>query len=205
MAVYRASFILVFALMLALTASIILSHSTALFLLMFFISCLGVVIDLGASYMHCVSAHPKEGEGTTDCRWRREPSRSVSGIAAVLQPLVADVAGKQNWESTLFARYVGSRPCREFPLLTGHFGWSSYFHTAQPKKSTPRASLSAVRGHVKGTYASQTSAHDLISLSKTTMTLSDMQCVVAFPSSIAMCGSISLPQCFPLWALLQLE
>lgn len=86
--------------------------------------------------MHCVTAHPKEGEGTTDCRWRREPSRSVSGIAAVLQPLVADVAGKQNWESTLFARYVGSRPYMELTLLTGHFGWSSYLHTAQPKKWT---------------------------------------------------------------------
>lgn len=64
------------------------------------------MIDLGASYMHCVTAHPKESGGAPDCRWRREPSRSVSGIAAVLQPLVADVAGKQNWESTLFARWV---------------------------------------------------------------------------------------------------
>lgn len=39
-----------------------------------------------------------------DCRWRREPSRSVSGIAAVLKPLVADVCGKQNWESTFFCK-----------------------------------------------------------------------------------------------------
>ena len=67
--------------------------------------CPGVIIDLGASYMHCVTAQSSGGKaGAADCRWRREPSRSVSGIAAVLQPLVADVAGKQNWESTLFAR-----------------------------------------------------------------------------------------------------
>ncbi|CDJ63353.1 amine oxidase, flavin-containing domain-containing protein, putative [Eimeria necatrix] len=77
-----------------------------------------VVIDLGASYMHCVSAHPKEGEGTTDCRWRREPSRSVSGIAAVLQPLVADVAGKQNWESTLFASWNDENSGKEIPFVS---------------------------------------------------------------------------------------
>ncbi|PFH36418.1 hypothetical protein BESB_046100 [Besnoitia besnoiti] len=44
-----------------------------------------------------------------DCRWRREPSRSVSGIAAVLRPLVADVCGKQNWESTFFSNWYDDR------------------------------------------------------------------------------------------------
>ncbi|PHJ25927.1 amine flavin-containing domain-containing [Cystoisospora suis] len=44
-----------------------------------------------------------------DCRWRREPSRSVSGIAAVLKPLVADVCGKQNWESTFFCNWYDDR------------------------------------------------------------------------------------------------
>ncbi|CDI87079.1 amine oxidase, flavin-containing domain-containing protein, putative [Eimeria praecox] len=77
-----------------------------------------VVIDLGASYMHCVTAHPKESGGAPDCRWRREPSRSVSGIAAVLQPLVADVAGKQNWESTLFASWSDEASGKEVPFLS---------------------------------------------------------------------------------------
>ncbi|CBZ51965.1 amine oxidase, flavin-containing domain-containing protein [Neospora caninum Liverpool] len=52
-------------------------------------------------------------EPLRDCRWRREPSRSVSGVAAVLRPLVADVCGKQNWESTFFCNWyddgTGSR------------------------------------------------------------------------------------------------
>ncbi|KAL8440014.1 hypothetical protein Efla_004930 [Eimeria flavescens] len=77
-----------------------------------------VVIDLGASYMHCVTAKPKADEAVADCRWRREPSRSVSGIAAVLQPLVADVAGKQNWESTLFASWFDEALGRELPLFS---------------------------------------------------------------------------------------
>ncbi|KAL8455779.1 hypothetical protein Emag_000353 [Eimeria magna] len=78
-----------------------------------------VVIDLGASYMHCVTAKPKaEEKAANDCRWRREPSRSVSGIAAVLKPLVADVAGKQNWESTLFASWFDEASGRELPFLS---------------------------------------------------------------------------------------
>ncbi|KAL8431143.1 hypothetical protein ACSSS7_005461 [Eimeria intestinalis] len=78
-----------------------------------------VVIDLGASYMHCVAAKPKADEKNAgDCRWRREPSRSVSGIAAVLQPLVADVAGKQNWESTLFASWFDEASGRELPFFS---------------------------------------------------------------------------------------
>ncbi|KAL8271946.1 hypothetical protein Esti_004070 [Eimeria stiedai] len=78
-----------------------------------------VLIDLGASYMHCVTAKPKaDAKAAGDCRWRREPSRSVSGIAAVLQPLVADVAGKQNWESTLFATWFDEASGRELPFLS---------------------------------------------------------------------------------------
>lgn len=74
-----------------------------------------IPVDLGANYMHCVapssaSASAKHSTKTVstlrgaDCRVRREPSRSVSGVAAVIQPNVADVAGRQSWESTLFAR-----------------------------------------------------------------------------------------------------
>ncbi|XP_026191363.1 uncharacterized protein LOC34619839 [Cyclospora cayetanensis] len=77
-----------------------------------------VVIDLGASYMHCVTAQPKQEGSTPDCRWRREPSRSVSGIAAVLQPIVADVAGKQNWESTLFASWSDEASGRQLPFIS---------------------------------------------------------------------------------------
>ncbi|KAK2195712.1 bifunctional Amine oxidase/FAD-NAD(P)-binding domain superfamily/Zinc finger [Babesia duncani] len=87
-----------------------------------------VVVDLGANYLHCCSPmepppsasdsnkttkdhetrdkNKKGGAQTNevyrDARHKRHKTKSLLGMATLLKPKVADVAGGANWESTIY-------------------------------------------------------------------------------------------------------